>query len=457
MDNNSNGFGSNPIYGANFSAPSGNGMKPQNEPVSILLAAKVVERLQPWMNYFMTDGRFRIAGMSLDPLDLKTKLTGSPEVLLIDARVAEDEPTLTSLLTRYQGAAYVITPPEGGPELTRRVADISSVKGSYFGDINLVEIVGKLYSDTIAMRTAKAKSLESVWANPSAGPSAGSPITGLRIICVWNQMGGVGKTTVSSNLAYESARRGYPTLLIGLGAPDDLPLITGIKPEPNITQWWNNPTPEGIKLSIQKLDTLDVLAGFPDVLSESQVINTPRHVANSIPNLITTAAHYSGYAVIVIDAPPSALAASALSVSNTLVLVARPSLEGIMRTVEAYRTVVDRLAGEHRIPNERVFIVLNRVGSRLPTDDWHRAATQQTGKPFPPIIAQIPDIPAVGREQDSRRLPIVTVDEFSKALKPLVDSLLQSPGQSAAAVQSATGLATPARKEIKFGPFKIKM
>jgi len=424
-----------------------NGLNNASEPVSILLAAGYAERVQPWNNYLMNDGRFRIAGISLNLPDLRARLAASPEALLLDGAMAGDRQTLLELLTRLDCPAYVITPFEGGIELQQEVAALPRVRGAYMNDISITEIVGRIYSDTISMRPARAGSLAAVWQNGTPGAA---PILGMRIICVWNQMGGVGKTTVSSNLAYESARRGYPTLLIGLGAPDDLPLITGIKPEPNITQWWNNPTPEGIKLSIQKLDTLDVLPGFPDVLSEAQVISTPKEQPNSIANLIHTAANYAGYSVIVIDAPPSALAASAISVANTLVLVSRPSLEGVMRTVEAYRTVVDRLAGEHRIPNDRVFIVLNRVGNRLNTDDWHRAATQQTGRPFPPIIAQIPDIPAVGREQDNRRLPILMVDEFSRALRPLVDSLLQSQAQFRAAAPAP-------RKEFRLGPIKIRL
>jgi cellulose biosynthesis protein BcsQ len=156
---------------------------------------------------------------------------------------------------------------------------------------------------------------------------------------------------------------------------------------------------------------------------------TPRNEPNSIPNLINAAAHYAGYAVIIVDAPPSALAATAISVSNTLVLVARPSLEGILRTVEAYRTVVERLKGEHRIENNRVFMVLNRVGNRLSAEEWHRAATTTLGKAFPPIVAQIPDLPAVGHAQDNRRLPLVAVEEFSHALRPLADILLAQPGQ----------------------------
>jgi cellulose biosynthesis protein BcsQ len=419
------------------------------EPVGTLLAGPVT-RITPWMNLLMTDGRFRVTAMSTDAGDLNAKLSAKPEVLLLDASILEGEAQLIELLTRLQCAAYVVTPYPGGPDLPGRLGQIDSVKGAYYLDVNLAELIGKIYSDALALRGKNTGGLQGVWG--ASQRQAGSP-TGLRIITVWNQMGGVGKTTIATNLAYESARRSFPTLLIGLGAPDDLPLVAGLKPEPNITQWWSNPTPEGIKLAVQKLDTLDVLAGFPDVLSETQAAFAPPEALNSIPRLITTAAHYLGYAVIFIDAPPSALAASAISASNSLILVARPSLEGILRTVEAYRTVVERLAGEHRIPAENIFLVLNRMGGRLSADEWHRAASQALGRSFLPVLAQIPDNPEIGMAHDKRRLPLLTSDEFNRGLRPLADAILRLPQQ----IPGSVAYPAAGKKVLHFGPIKVRL
>jgi cellulose biosynthesis protein BcsQ len=361
----------------------------------------------------------------------------------------EGEGQLVELLTRLSCSAYVVTPIQAGKELTSRIEKISSVKGAFFADVNLSELAGRIYADTVASRQVTSTGLNGIW---NTSPAQGGGPTGLRIISVWNLMGGVGKTTISTNLAYEAARRGFPTLLIGLGAPDDLPLILGLKPEPNITTWWTNPSSEGIRLSIQKLDTLDVLGGFPDVLSESQVASTPTEASNSIPKLIHTAAHYAGYAVIVVDAPPSALAARAISASNTLVLVARPSLEGVMRTVEAYRTVVERLGGEHCISSENVYVVLNRVGGRLAANEWHRAASFYLGRNFPPVVAQIPDSLEVGVNQDNRRIPLLTCDEFNRAMRPLAEAILHTPQPYGNG--SVTG---PEKKVLNLGLLKVRL
>jgi arsenite-transporting ATPase len=190
------------------------------------------------------------------------------------------------------------------------------------------------------------------------------------------------------------------------------------------------------------------------MLSEAQAINTPTDNPNSVQKLILTAA-YAGYAVIVLDAPPTVLAAEAISAANTLVLVARPSLEGVMRTVHAYRTVVERLAGEHRIAPNGVFVVLNRISpSRMSSEEWHRAASGLLGQPFPPIIAQIADDPQVGELQDRKRIPLIANEGFTRNLQPLANALF-----STSATMANDGLNGTQNKgrEIKLFGIKVKV
>ncbi|RCK72769.1 MAG: Chromosome partitioning protein [Anaerolineae bacterium] len=388
--------------------------------VTVILAGPT-PRVQSWYMVLVGDARFRVTMQATEAADLAGKLVTNPDILLVDAMIFSGLQPTVSMLTSFGGLAYVVLPAEADQHAIDTIKQVPCVKGVWKGDLNLPELTGKMYGDVQAIRQSARSIAAPAWNMPTSSLSAQMAV-GLRIVAVWNQAGGVGKTTVASNLAYDAARRGLPTLLIGLGAPDDLPLILGLKPAPNITLWRANPTPDGLKAAVQKVDTLDVLAGFPDVLSEAQAIATPLDADNSIPKLAITAA-YLGYAVIVLDAPPTALASAAITAANTLVLVARPSLEGIMRTVEAYRTVVERLAGEHRISPNGVFVVLNRVGGRMTADEWHRGASSLLGRAFPPIVAQIPDDPQVGEMQDARRLPLHTCDGFARGLKPLGDAL----------------------------------
>lgn len=402
----------------NWSGSTSSIQQPAGDQVTVILAG-TMSRVQSWYVALAMDARFRVMMQSTDAMDLASKLVSNPDVLLLDATIFSGlQPTVT-LLTSYNGAAYVLLPPEVDQHAVDTIKQVPCVKGVWKGDLNIVELTGKMYGDAQASKQAAQRISSSVWNMPSASVTQPS---GLRIVAIWNQAGGVGKTTVATNLAYDAVRRGLPALLVGLGAPDDMPLILGLRPVPNIMQWMANPTPDGLKAAVQKVDTLDVLAGFPDVLSEAQAITIPIEAPNSIPKLAVTAA-YLGYAVIVLDAPPTALASSAIAAANTLVLVARPSLEGIMRTVEAYRTVVEKLAGEHRIPQNGVYVVLNRVGNRMNADEWHKGASSLLGRAFPPVIAQIPDDPQVGENQDARRLPLHYCDAFARGIKPLGDAL----------------------------------
>jgi arsenite-transporting ATPase len=419
------------------------------EAVTILLAGPM-PRINAWYTSLAGDARARVTSFATDPLDLASKIVSNPEALLLDASIYPGPKEMIELLTRYAGSAYVVLPPEADNAAVENIGKITSVKGIYRGDMNLVELSGKLLGDAQALRSSSLPGMQGLW-KPRDENS--SPV-GLRIIAVWNQSGGVGKTTIATNLAYSAAQRGLPTLLMGLGAPDDLPLILGLKPEPNLVSWHANPTQEGLKQAIQKLEPLDVLAGFPDVLSEAQAINTPSAAPHSVQKLVLTAA-YAGYAVVVLDAPPTVLAAEAISAANSLVLVARPSLEGVMRTVHAYRTVVERLAGEYRIPRNGVFVVLNRMSpGRIASDEWHRAASSLLGQPFPPIVAHIADEPLVGELQDRRRLPLLESDSFSRSLQPLANALFSLSNHSQ---EHKNGKAHSTGHEIRLFGLKVKV
>jgi chromosome partitioning protein len=433
-------------------------MWPTNNPASLQQAAEAVTillagpmpRVNAWYTALAADARARVTSFATDPQDLTFKIASAPEALLLDASIYPGPKEMVDLLTRYAGTAYVLLPLEANAEAMDNVSKIPAVKGVYRGDVNLVELSGKLFGDVQALRASTQPGMQALWKPRSEGFS---PV-GMRIIAVWNQSGGVGKTTISTNLAYEAARRGLPTLLIGLGAPDDLPLILGLKPEPNIVSWRSNPNQDGLKMALQKLDTLDVLAGFPDVLSEAMAINTPQDAPNSVQKLILTAA-YAGYAVIVLDAPPTVLAASAISAANTLVLVARPSLEGVMRTVHAYRTVVERLAGEHRIAPSGVFVVLNRITpSRMTSEEWHKAASGLLGQPFPPIVAQIADEPLVGELQDRKRIPLMASESFTRGIQPLANALFSTSGPASSDKISKQG---GKGRELRLFGMKVKV
>jgi cellulose biosynthesis protein BcsQ len=421
--------------------------------VTVMLAGPQ-DRTSMWLGMLSMDTRFRVTMMAATPEDLRSKIITPAEIILIDAAIFTSGEHCLGEISRIKSTAlYIILPqlpPQEAKEIEAALKELHPVRGVYHVDVHLASLLETMYGDARTLRRTQRTQPGMAWNGNGSGQGsdAGQPVS-TRIIAVWNQMGGVGKTTISSNLAVEASRRGYPTLYIGLGAPDDMPLIMGLKRQPNITHWQSNPTLEGLKLAIQKVGTLDVLGGFPDVLSEAQAMNLPNDHPGSVKSLVDVAIR-GGYAVIVIDAPPTALAAAAMMASNTLVITARSDNGGIYRTVEAYRTVAERLAGMHNIPTNRIYLALNRIEpQQADASTWHREASQRLGRAFPPIIAAIPHIAAVNQAQNERRIPLNSSEEFAEALKPLVDALFTSNGNSK--VASANG------KTIKFGPIKVRV
>jgi len=421
--------------------------------VATVMIAAPQARKDLWMGQFAVDNRFRVSTIATSAGDFALKVSNPPNVLLVDATIFENPDALLQVFSQVPDTAliYVVLPqldPQSMTALTNALQQIPPVKRVYHVDINLPEAMETMYGDSRAMLNRQQGFSASSWGvgNPT---TVAKPVS-TRIISVWNQMGGVGKTTVSSNLAVEAAHRGYPTLLIGMGAPDDLPLIMGLKAQPNITHWQANPTVEGLKLAVQKIATLDVLAGFPDVLSETQATSIPLDDPRGIKSLVSTAIR-AGYAVIIIDAPPSSYAAAAIASSNTLVIVGRADLGGVYRTVEALRTVNEKFAGMHNIPANRIHVVVNMVHNhQYDAAEFHKLASNTLGGSFPPIVTAIPYSAEVNIAQNERRLP--RADDFRKGLTPLADALFATNGNG-----HASAAVLKRGKVVKLGPIKVRV
>ncbi len=415
------------------------------ESVVVLLAGPP-GRVATWYSTFMADNRFRVLSFATDAEDLNRKLAGNPEVVVLDASIFPGPPPLIEALTRVSGVAHVVLPMEVDPGTRQTVAEIPSVKGVYVGDVNLAELLGKIHADAQARRHMA----------PDAGAWAAErrpktpAVAGLRIVAVWNQAGGSGKSTVATNLAYEAASRGIPTLLIGLGAPDVVPLMLGLKATPNITFWQANPSPEGLKAALQKVGELDVLAGFPDVLAETRALSATPEAPESVTRLAMTAA-YAGYAAIILDTPHSGIAALALVAANTVLLVARPTLADAWCSVEAYRTLQERMAGQHRVAPENVMVVLNRARkSALSASEWHNSASQVLGRSFPAVVAEIPEDPEVEPAQNNGKLPLLVSDSFARSIHVLGDTLFGGVAPRRTA-EDAGG------RRVKVGPISFRL
>ncbi len=426
--------------------PTGGG----DAPVNLLLAGPI-DRTSAWYQALQADARFRVSAMANDPRDLQAKLASSPEVVWLDGSIFNGPQPLIKTLTSVAGAVYLLVPANVESELAEQFNTIPSVKSVYRGDVPINDLMTRAYNDAISLRRTAPSISPQAW----GGGRSGGTIAGLRVVAVWGRSGGAGATSIAAGLAQAVARKGMKTLLIGLNAPDILPLQLNIKPEPNILSWFSNPTDQGIKASIQELGDLHIIAGFPDMLSESNG-DRGREDKGSISDLVTSAA-YGGYAVIILDVPSGgAVAPRAISAANTWLMPVLPTVAGVWNAVESFRTVTQKAAGTHRINPGNIFVALNkRVNGMLTADEWHQAAdagvrNMQLNIGFPPVAAVIPYVPEVPLAQNKGRSALEASDEFARPIHSLAEMLF---GQTV----GANTQGSRSDKVKRFGPLKIRV
>jgi len=424
----------------------------QDVPVSLLLAHKDMERTTAWYQSLQVDTRFRVTSMANTHQDFRAKLASSPEIILLDATVFDGPDQLTEALTSVSGAVYLIVPGGVNTELIEQFKAIQSVKSVSVGDVNIADFMTRAYADALALRRTVSAISPTAWSG--GAQRGGSGAGGLRIVTVWSRSGGTGRTTIAISLAQAVARRGLKTLLIGLGAPDVIPLQLGLRPEPNIVSWISNPNDESLRSSIQSVGELHVLAGFPDILSESQG-DRPAEASGSINELVTSAA-YGGYSAIILDTPSAGgVTPRALSAANTWLMVARPTVSDVWMCAESFRTVTQKIAGQHRITPGNIFVVLNqRANGMLTADQWHGAADAACRKMnlnvgFPPVMATIPHSIDVSLAQDSGRSALDASDDFARPIHRLSEMLFGG-------VVVPVGQAIKEEGIFRLGPLKIR-
>jgi MinD-like ATPase involved in chromosome partitioning or flagellar assembly len=187
------------------------------------------------------------------------------------------------------------------------------------------------------------------------------------------------------------------------------------------------------------------------VIDEARAMNVKPTDPESIPNLAMVAA-YKGYATIILDTPPSSTAPAAIMGANTLVIVSRPTASGAQRTVEAYRTVVKRLAGEHRISPANIMVVLNMaIGGDYKADEWHQmiaGALKKAGMGAPAIAVVIPEDPAIRVAQNNGKIAMLASDSLARGIHHLADALYG---------QAATEDAQRKGNGIKIGGWRIRI
>jgi arsenite-transporting ATPase len=415
-----------------------------NSPVRLLLVAQPA-RAQAFYAAFAADARFAVQAIATSAADAKAKLALDPEAVLVDVVAFAGPGEFNDVFAAYRGAVWVLLPLGLAPNVADSLRQAPCVIQATEGEPNLAVLAGEF---AVAAQTRRpSQRLASDSFTPLRGSTA---MIGWRAIAVWSPQGGVGKSTLALALALEATQRRLPTLLVGLGAPDGMPLILeGVSPDPNILNWYANPTVDGLKSAVQvpKRTGQPILVGFRDPVS---VGSFDGHTGStSLTNLAYTAAQ-AGYGILVLDVSTQELAPAALSAANTLVLVGRADLPGIRSVLEGVHLVKDVMAGQHAIPDGAIHLVLNRVRSTTLRPDEVVAYGKRERRDFPPLAAYVADDPNVETALNRMEPAYYGSESLRGAVKTLGDLLFP------AALAAQPTAAAPA-KIVKVGPLRVRM
>jgi len=401
----------------------------RGEPVAVMVAA-TPERLPAYIRAVQGDARLRLVATAVSPEDFAAKLALAPEALIVEPVLFPDPPAFARAMGAFAGAAWAVLPAGVPPEAVEAVRAVRGVRRVILGDPDLPALLGEIVEQVLAERQAAGGGM---WGARAAGAM---PVAGWRCVAVWSMKGGVGKSTIAGALAWEAAGRRIPTLLVGLGAPDPLPLVLGLRQAPNLLTWRARPNPDGLRVAIQKADVVDVLAGFPDPLALGEYVPQALDGEASLPALAAQAAR-AGYGVVVLDVSSPELAPAALAAANALVYVAEPTLPGALAVVEGLR-LLEVMGPRFGIPREAVHLVLNRLrASSLPPQEFLRAV--RDGGAEIHLTATVPDDPAVEEAVNRRRPPFLHSEALRRGVRPLADVLFGGGAPAPAAPAKGDG------------------
>jgi MinD-like ATPase involved in chromosome partitioning or flagellar assembly len=398
-----------------------------DKPVTILVAGEPA-RAQALYGLLVQDARFQVLAMATSADDARVKLAMRPEAALIEGQVFSGPGELTDIFGEYPGVCYVLLPADVPEQQVAAVRQAPCVKEALVGEVNLSALAGQVYAAVLLRRQASLTPGGRDAFRPFQAP--GGAMIGWRAVAVWSPQGGVGKSTFALALALEAASRRLPALLVGLGAPDPLPLMAGLNaPEPNLVAWTANPTVDGLRACVRQVHGVSLLAGFPDLMSllnyNLEALSGPK----ALGSLAYTAAQ-AGFVPVIFDVSAPELAAAALSAANTLVLVARPDVPGVLAAAEGTRVIHDVMAGQHRIPPEAIHLVVNGVRqTTLSPNEVVSAGSEarHAKRDFPSLAAAIADDPQVEAAANEGQPAYFRSDELRRAARTLGDLLFAGP------------------------------
>lgn len=241
-----------------------------------------------------------------------------------------------------------------------------------------------------------------------------------KVISLFNQAGGVGKTTITLNLGYQLSRRGHKVLLIDIDPQASLTLFMGIDPDSldkTVFDAIVNEEPLSIQTNIHGMDLAPTNINLS--AAEIQLVNMDfREVRLSD----AIAPLKNNYDFILIDCPPSLGLLSYISlVAATHVLV---PIETHYKAFEGTNLLLQTVARVRKRGN-RSLQIAGFVPSRYAaTNSQDKRTLKAINEQFAPVGAVYNPIPRLTAFVDAseKQVPLAVYEPKNPAIK-LLDQL----------------------------------
>jgi len=365
-----------------------------------------------------------------------------PVLMIVFADIAPSPDALQEVLKALKNAIVIVLLPSNWAQFKGAIEQAKAVRKTFILPAAPKEVLACGYS-LIQTEIAVARTVSPL---QGLAESRGMAAVGTRQIAFISTQGGVGRSTLAEAMGFElAARRSIRSLLFSFDLPANAPLRLGTRFAPNASEYIER-TEGGFQDAIQTTsDGLDVIIAPPESTAYAAVTNEGGQ--NKIHDLVNEAYKYH-YAAILLDLPSgeSAWMLQPLRVANTVVIVARPTTEGVRAAGHVMKLLTEVIGGQHRFGREAFFLVLNqRTPKSIYTAPAFASELAKYAGWTPPVLSVVDYDPAITRAQEDGRPPASASESLGRAAATLVETFYGS----------SRG-AEPLRKAFKIGRVRIR-
>jgi len=365
-----------------------------------------------------------------------------PALLIVYADIATGPDALKDSLSKLQRAVVIVLLPSNWAQFTGVFEGLDRVRRVFVQPAAPKEV---LAAGLNAINTENARNRSTAPLQQTAGGTTMSAV-GTRVIAFVSAQGGAGRSTLAEAMGFElAARRSIRSLLFSFDLPAAAPLRLGTRFAPSAAEYLQR-SEGGFKDAIQTTaDGLDVIIAPPESTAYAAAVRDGEQA--KIHDLVNEAYRHH-YAAILLDLPSdeSAWMLQPLRVANTIVLVSRPTTEGVRAAGHVLKLLTEVLGAQHRFGREAFFMVLNqRTAKSIYTAPAFASELAKYNGWSPPVLAVVDHDPAISRAQDDTRPAASASETLGKAAATLVETFYGSARGS-----------DPLRKTFKIGRVKIR-